>query len=107
MDAAHPDNHQPTVDRNARYGLILFALYVALYLGFVLLNAFAPERMQKPVMAGVNLAIVYGMGLIVAALFLALVYMVLCGGKKRHEGTEADEKRHIGTEARRHEGNRT
>ena len=29
-------------------------------------------------MAGVNLAVVYGFGLIVAALVLALVYMLLC-----------------------------
>jgi uncharacterized membrane protein (DUF485 family) len=74
----HPDNHPETVSRNARNGLMLFALYVALYAGFMFLNAFAPERMKQPVLAGVNLAIIYGMGLIVAALVLALVYMQLC-----------------------------
>ena len=63
----HPDNHPETVSRNARNGLLLFAVYVALYLGFMLLNAFAHETMQQPVVAGVNLAIVYGMGLIAAA----------------------------------------
>jgi uncharacterized membrane protein (DUF485 family) len=74
----HPDNHPETVSRNARNGLKLFVVYVALYLGFMLLNAFAHERMQQPFLAGVNLAIVYGMGLIVAALVLALIYMRLC-----------------------------
>lgn len=74
----HPDNDPETVSRNARNGLRLFAVYVVLYVGFMLLNAFAHERMQQPVLAGVNLAIVYGMGLIVAALLLALVYMWLC-----------------------------
>ena len=74
----HPDNHPETVSRNARNGLILFLVYVLLYGGFVLLNTFNPERMQQPFLAGVNLAIVYGMGLIAAALILALVYMVLC-----------------------------
>ena len=74
----HPDHHPETVSRNARNGLILFTVYVVLYGGFMLLNAFAHERMQKPVFAGVNLAIVYGMGLIAAALVLALVYMMLC-----------------------------
>ena len=74
----HPDNHPETVSRNARNGLLLFAVYVALYLGFMLLNAFAHETMQQPVVAGVNLAIVYGLGLIAAALILALVYMWLC-----------------------------
>jgi uncharacterized membrane protein (DUF485 family) len=74
----HPDNHPQTISRNARNGLILFAIYVVLYLGFMLLNAFEPQRMQQPVLVGVNLAIVYGMSLIVAALLLALVYMLLC-----------------------------
>ncbi len=74
----HPDNDPETVSRNARNGLRLFAVYVVMYVGFMLLNAFAHERMQQPVLAGVNLAIVYGMGLIMAALLLALVYMWLC-----------------------------
>ena len=78
MTDPHPDHDPALVGRNARNGLALFAVYVLLYLGFVLLNAFSPERMQKPFLAGVNLAIVYGMGLIIAALVLALVYMALC-----------------------------
>jgi uncharacterized membrane protein (DUF485 family) len=74
----HGDDHPQTITRNARNGLILFAVYVILYLGFMLLSAFAPQRMQQPVLAGVNLAIIYGMGLILAALALALIYMFLC-----------------------------
>jgi uncharacterized membrane protein (DUF485 family) len=77
-DDADHDDHLQTISRNARNGLVLFAVYVALYLGFMLLSAFAPQRMQQPVLAGVNLAIVYGMGLILAALVLAMIYMVLC-----------------------------
>src|SRR5437868_3553892 len=65
-------------NRNARLGLVLFAIYLALYGGFVALNAFAPQRMGEPALAGINLAIVYGFGLILAALVLALVYMALC-----------------------------
>jgi uncharacterized membrane protein (DUF485 family) len=63
---------------NARLGLVLFTLYLLLYGGFVGLATFAPNTMAKPALAGVNLAVVYGFGLIVAALVLALVYMVLC-----------------------------
>ena len=55
-------------------GMILFVLYLILYGGFVLLNAFAPETMEIPPLAGVNLAIWYGIGLIIAALALALIY---------------------------------
>jgi uncharacterized membrane protein (DUF485 family) len=64
--------------RRTRLGLILFALYLALYVGFVLLNALAPERTETTPFAGINLAILYGLGLIFAAFLLSLVYEVLC-----------------------------
>jgi uncharacterized membrane protein (DUF485 family) len=73
------------LSRSARYGLALFALYLALYGGFVLLNAFAPTLMEATPLAGVNLAVVYGLGLIVAAFALALLYAWLC----RASGEEA------------------
>ncbi len=64
--------------RNARIGLILFAVYLLLYGGFVMLNAFSPQTMEVTPIAGVNLAILYGFALIVAALVLALTYGWLC-----------------------------
>ena len=67
-----------TVRRNTRYGLILFCIYLALYGGFVFLNAFAPKKMEMEMFAGMNLAIVYGFVLILAAFLLALVYGWLC-----------------------------
>jgi uncharacterized membrane protein (DUF485 family) len=57
-----------------RIGLILFAIYLVVYGGFVLLNAFAPEVMKFEPIAGVNLAVVYGFGLILSAFGLAVVY---------------------------------
>jgi len=64
--------------RNARIGLSLFAVYLAIYGGFVGLNAFAPEIMESTPLLGVNLAVLYGFGLIVAAFALALLYGALC-----------------------------
>ncbi|MBS0263189.1 MAG: DUF485 domain-containing protein [Planctomycetes bacterium] len=64
--------------RRARLGLILFAVYFVLYAGFMLLNVFAPQEMERTPLAGINLAILYGFGLIVAALLLAFVYAWLC-----------------------------
>ena len=84
-DAPHADNHAPTIARNARYGLWLFGAYVLLYGGFMGLNAFAPQRMGQPALAGVNLAIVYGIALIIAALALAVVYMILCRNPGRDD----------------------
>ena len=60
--------------RVSRIGLLLFAIYLVLYGGFVLLAAFSPQTMELTPLAGVNLAIWYGFGLIVAAFLLALVY---------------------------------
>jgi uncharacterized membrane protein (DUF485 family) len=67
------------VDRNARLGLWLFAVYLLLYGGFVVVAAFKPEWMERTPLAGVNVAIWYGFGLIVAAVVLALVYGWACG----------------------------
>jgi uncharacterized membrane protein (DUF485 family) len=82
MDGHHPAPPSPGEDRhagrNARYGLVLFFIYLALYAGFLLLNAFAPEQMGEPFVLGLNLAVVYGLGLIFAAFALALVYAWLC-----------------------------
>jgi uncharacterized membrane protein (DUF485 family) len=65
--------------RNARNGLILFAVYLLFYGGFVFINAFAPESMEWTPFAGLNLAVVYGFALIFGAVILSAVYGVLCG----------------------------
>lgn len=65
---------------NARLGLRLFTVYVLLYAGFILLATFRHDLLARTLF-GVNLAILYGVGLIGAALVLALVYMYLCRGQ--------------------------
>jgi uncharacterized membrane protein (DUF485 family) len=72
--------------RNTRWGLVLFAVYLAFYSGFVLLAAFSPEMLARSPFAGVNLAIWYGFALIVVALVLALVYGWVC----RSDGSSSD-----------------
>jgi len=69
--------------RNARYGVIFFTIYLILYAIFVLLNTFWPKAMDAVPFAGINLSIIYGFGLIVMALVLALVYSWLCRGVNR------------------------
>jgi uncharacterized membrane protein (DUF485 family) len=64
--------------RNSRIGLALFAVYLVFYGGFVLIAAFSPQTMDATPLAGVNLAIWYGFGLIVAAILLALIYGIAC-----------------------------
>ena len=74
--------------RNARVGLVLFVVYLLLYGGFVFLNAFAAGVMEMTPIAGVNLAILYGFGLIIAAFVLALVYGFLCKDKPADQEAE-------------------
>ena len=86
--ALHVDDHPEVSAANARAGLALFFVYLAFYAGFMGLAAFAPRSMGVPVLAGVNLAIVYGMGLIGGALVVAAIYMWLCGRNARRYGLE-------------------
>ncbi len=68
---------------SSRYGLILFAVYLLLYGGFVAINAFAPDRMELTLISGLNVAIVYGFALIVGAVVLSALYGLLCGDLSR------------------------
>jgi uncharacterized membrane protein (DUF485 family) len=66
------------VAHNTRMGVILFVIYVLFYGGFMGLSAFAPQAMAKPILLGLNMAVVYGFALIIVALALSLVYMRVC-----------------------------
>jgi len=81
--SGHVDDNLQVSAANARAGLVLFFVYLAFYAGFMGLAAFAPRVMGRPVLAGVNLAITYGMGLIAGALVIAAIYMWLCGRNAR------------------------
>ena len=83
------DDHPQVSAANARAGLWLFFAYLALYAGFMGLAAFAPRSMAMPVAAGVNLAITYGIGLILGALIVAAIYMWICGRNARLDEREA------------------
>ena len=83
------DDHPELSAANARAGLVLFFIYLAFYVGFMGLAAFAPGAMGRPVLAGVNLAITYGMGLIVGALVIAALYMAACARNARLYGPSA------------------
>lgn len=75
--ADDPEDEASTA-RNARMGRKLFVAYLALYVGYMWLVAFRPDLLAKLPWGGVNTAVLYGFGLIVAALVTALVYGLLC-----------------------------
>lgn len=63
--------------RNSSIGLVLFGLYATCYATFVLVNAYAAHLMEWEPIAGLNLALLSGFGLILLALVLALFYGVI------------------------------
>ena len=77
-------------DWKARLGIKLFWLYSLVYMGFVGIAVFSTETMKIPVLCGVNLAIVYGMALIVFAIILGLIYNHLCTKKEDELGAESE-----------------
>jgi uncharacterized membrane protein (DUF485 family) len=78
--APAPDEpRDPAAERhNARLGLVLFFVYLAGYGAYVAVNAFWPAVMDEVPFAGLNVAVLWGLALIVGALALALVYAALC-----------------------------
>ena len=99
-------DHEPVVEYHEceellkykqKTGLRLFFLYSIIYAVFVLLNTVFPSMMESVIFFGLNLAIVYGIGLIVVAILLGLVYNLQCtkmekrldtGGRKIEGGSE-------------------
>ena len=64
--------------KKAKLGVWLFIVYSAIYAGFVAIGVVNYELMGKIVLGNQNLAIVYGIGLIVFAIVLGLVYNWRC-----------------------------
>jgi len=65
-------------DYKERLGIYLFIVYCIVYAGFVLINAVSPKMMGLIVISGMNLAVVYGMGLIILAIVMGVIYNHMC-----------------------------
>jgi uncharacterized membrane protein (DUF485 family) len=77
-----PTEEDHASDYKARIGVRMFIIYAVVYAGFVIINVVAPLAMEATVIFGLNLASVYGFGLIIIALILALVYNRMCTVKE-------------------------
>ena len=74
----------------SKLGVKLFWVYGLIYAGFVGINTLKPEMMKNNALFGMNLAVVYGMGLIVLAIIMGVVYNHFCT-KKEDELNKANE----------------
>lgn len=81
-DQGEHDDARPSGTHKA--DLALFAVYCVFYAVFMVLVAFAPDVLAMRVLGGVNLAVAYGMGLIVAAVAMAGI-ATLIRRPKEHE----------------------
>ena len=86
-EPAAPSGRDPSAGIKARLGVWMFGCYSLFYGSFVAINLWKPLWMEEIVLAGMNLATVFGFALIIVALLQALVYSYICG---RHEHTHRD-----------------
>ncbi len=61
--------------RHRRFGLKLFLVYLAVYAGFIGIAGFDHAALSAKSLFGLNLAVLYGFGLIGLAFVLALVFL--------------------------------
>jgi antibiotic biosynthesis monooxygenase (ABM) superfamily enzyme len=79
---ATPAGKDPAGPYKMRLGIWMFISYSIFYASFVAINLLNPLAMASIVLAGLNLATVYGFALIIVALIEALVYDWLCRRKE-------------------------
>ncbi len=67
-----------SIPKKTRLGVVMFAIYMVVYAGFVLIGTFFPKALGAKSIGGQNLAFLYGMGLIVLAALMGLLYNFFC-----------------------------
>lgn len=67
-----------SIKKKARLGVIMFFIYLTVYAGFVVIGTMWPRSLGLEFLFGQNLAILYGMGLIILAAIMGLVYNHYC-----------------------------
>ena len=77
-EPASPTGSDAASAYKTKVGLRLFLIYGVVYASFVIINTFSPGSMGQVVLAGLNLAVVYGFGLIILAIVMGLIYNVMC-----------------------------
>lgn len=87
---ATPVGKDPAGPYKMRLGLWMFLFYSLFYASFVAINLISPLAMSAIIIAGLNLATVYGFALIIVALIEALIYNAMCH-KKETELQKSDQ----------------
>lgn len=64
--------------KKSKLGIILFLFYASLYVIFIAIGLFKTDLMGVKVIFGLNLAVSYGIGLILLAIVMGMVYSFVC-----------------------------
>ena len=67
-----------SIPKKTKLGVILCIIYLTVYTGFVLIGLLSPRTLGLEALGGLNLAFVYGMGLIILAAVMGLIYNYFC-----------------------------
>ena len=91
--------HEPAVQvgienaskKKASLGVWFFFIYLFFYAGFVIIGVWNYELLATEVFMGLNLALVYGMGLIIFAVLLGILYNYFCSKYEDDLNTKEEE----------------
>ena len=73
-----PESENIYEKRKSIIGIRMTVLYSLIYGGFIFLSVFRPSWMGERALFALNLAVTYGLGLILVAIIFALIYNHLC-----------------------------
>lgn len=83
-----PTRKDRASDKKASLGLKMFFIYLIIYAGFTYISITNPTLMGEPFLLGLNLAIIYGFGLIILAIVLGWIYHLMCSYYERKMNRE-------------------
>lgn len=74
-----------------RLGIILFFAYFVVYGGFVAIGILKPQWLGEKMMSQ-TLAVIYGMGLILLAIVMGVVYHMICNSYEKQSDHQKENK---------------
>ena len=74
-----------------KLGLIMVAFFTIVYFAFIILAVTNPQAMANDV-GSLNVAVVYGFGIIILAIIQALIYNFVCSRHERGNGDSEHDK---------------
>jgi len=75
---------EKTESFKTKFGLVMVVFYTVVYFAFIILTVTNQQLMAKDV-GSLNLAIVYGFGLIIIAIVQALIYNYVCDMREKSD----------------------